>query len=238
MSRKLVLMLGFSALFLYVGTVWFFKSGTGRDPVGKEEALILSVPPGLLVTKALTRSETIQIEHSKHWNPLDPFASLNPLSPTATKLDLHVMYRHCVEFLPSARFLYEPVRGVAHVILSEIHTQNPVSFQILKDKRVVAGYDVDSKWFWTFEDMDHSRERMEVLHKLNKELVKNGSDQVMIRSRHTEIIRLVEEHIQNRLYEEGLVTASKKPLVKVYLLSDSEQFPLPNGNSIQDFTPP
>jgi len=103
---------------------------------------------------------------------------------------------------------------------------------------VIGGFDVDSSWFWRFEDQKQIQERMELLKKLNQELVDKASSTPTISLRIDEARQLVESHIRDWLTKENHCKAETHPVVKVFSKDESSLFPLPAGAILANFIPP
>jgi hypothetical protein len=103
---------------------------------------------------------------------------------------------------------------------------------------VIGGFNVDSSWFWKFEDQKQIQERMELLGKLNLELVERASSTSTVNLRVDDARHLVESYIRGWLIKEGHCKAESHPVVKVFRKDEFSHFPLPTGATLADFIPP
>jgi hypothetical protein len=192
---------------------------------------ILQVPTIILETEPVTRTETISIQKQDRLNPFRVIANSD------SKLEVEATYRHRVELNETWSFVFDPNRGVAFIIMPDLMPTSPVEFKIIQDKKVIGGFDVDSSWFWKFEDQKQIQERMELLNKLNLELVVRASSTATTTLRVDEARQLVESHIREWLIKEGHCKTETQPVVKVFRKDEFTHFPLPAGAVLAEFIP-
>ncbi len=192
---------------------------------------ILRVPTITLETTPVTSTETITFQKQ---NLMSPF---RVIANSDSKLEVEATYRHRIELKNTWSFVYDPNRGLAFIIMPDLMPTSPVEFKIIKDKKVVGGFDVDSSWFWKFEDQNQIQERMELLKKLNEELVVRASSASIITLRVDDARQLVESYIRDWLIKEGHCKKDVHPVVKVFHKDVSTDFPLPSGAVLADFFP-
>lgn len=193
---------------------------------------ILQVSTVVMETEPVTSTETISIQKQNRLNPFQVIANSD------SKLEVEATYRHRVELKDTWRFVFDPNRGVAFIIMPDLRPTSPVEIKMIRDKKVIGGFDVDSSWFWRFEDQKQIQERMELLKKLNQELVERASSTPIISLRIDEARKLVESHIREWLINQGHCKSDVYPVVKVFGKDDSSLFPLPEGAVLDDFIPP
>jgi hypothetical protein len=232
MFKKLLILAGLGCVLMPAYFLWGTSGDKDSASHGKDgTGLVMPVPPAVLKTPPLAQKETITIDQSSAWDLLNPFAI------KGSKIELEAKYRHRIELKNHWNFVFDPARSVAFVVIPGLQPDEPVEFQIMKDKKVVGGFDVDSKWFWRFEDPKQIHERMELLKKLNEELVTRAASPLMVDSRMAAARLVVEAHIRDWLIAEGHCTAEDKPLVKVFTVRESDDFPVPGGRTLREFKP-
>jgi len=192
---------------------------------------ILQVPTIVLETEPVTSTETIILQKQDRLSPLHIFGNSD------SKLEVEATYCHRVELNGTWSFVFDPKRGIAFIIMPDLMPTSPVEFKIIQDKKVIGGFDVDSSWFWRFEDQKQIKERMELLKTLNQELVKRATSTPTITLCIDEARNLVESHIREWLINEGHCKPDVYPVVKVFRKGDSTHFPLPEGAVLAEFTP-
>ena len=208
--------------------------GCEQSPSEKRKTMdlqILQVPTIVLETEPVISTETISIQKQDRLNPFRVIANSD------SKLEVEATYRHRVELNDTWSFVFDPNRGVAFIIMPDLMPASPVEFKIIRDKKVIGGFDVDASWFWRFEDQKQVKERMELLKKLNQELIERASSTPTISLRIDEARNLVESHIGDWLIKEGHCKPDVHPVVKVFRKDDSTHFPLPEGAVLAEFTP-
>lgn len=209
-------------------------SGCERSTTGKAKTvdlLIFRVPAITLETTPVTSTETIVLQKEDRLSPLRIFANSD------SKLEVEATYCHRIELRNTWSFVIDPDRGDAFIIMPDLTPTSPVEFKITRNKKIIAGFDVDSSWFWRFEDRKQIKERMELLKKLQVELGIKASSSSILTLRVGEARSLVASHIRDWLIREGHCKADSRPVVKVFFKNESHQFPLPVGAVLADFSP-
>jgi hypothetical protein len=230
MFKKFLILAGL-ACGLGLAYLAFAPSGGGtRD---RDSGLILALPNQTLQTNPQKQSETILFDQSK-WSDF-----LNPFAVTGAKFEIEANYRYEIKLKNTWNIFFDRSRAIVFVIMPELQPVAPVEFEIVKDKKVVAGFDVDSKWFVKsgWDDFGEIRKQLEMLQRLNAELVKRAEEPSRIASRMSEARLLVESHLREWLVSEGHCKKDENPIVKVFTLEEAGGFPVPEGRTIGDFTP-
>jgi hypothetical protein len=231
LPRKLLVFAVLACVLILAGLILFSDEHSALETVEGIELMILRVPAAILETTPVTKSETITLRKQGRFDPL------RVLADSGSKIEVEATYHHRVELKNTWNFLFDPKRSVAFIIIPDLQSIIPVEFKIVREKKVIGGFDVDSKWFWKFEDKEQIKERIELLQNLKARLEENAVSEALVGIRMEEARKLVESHIRNWLIAERHIPAGGNPVVKIFTASDFASFPLPDGASIGSFHP-
>lgn len=217
MYKRYLLSAGLVCIMLIALLIWHLAP-TFRE---KSELKILRVPAAILETKPVTQNETVSMQNH------DLFHIFTPV--THSKIEVDAKYRYQVALKNTWNFVFIPKHVAAFIIMPDLKPVVPVEYEIIRDKTVIGGVEVDSKWFWKPNCIGPDWERMELFNKLHEHLVTKATSVSILALRKEDARQLVEAHIRNWLIMEGYCKAADAPIVKVFTKDEADQFPFPMG---------
>ena len=187
-----------------------------RRSIESDTMQVFRVPGGSLSTAGLTKTEQFSKKDEDEW-----------WGTTSSVIRLDATYRYDIELRADWKFVFDPERNVAFVVVPELKPQLPVSIDSSTiQEETSSGWARFDKW-----------EHLAALRKkISRELEKkaNGRD-------YRDVVRgqarlTVEEFVSDWLVRQPEIAFKERPVVKVYFETE-EGIPFPKGRSLSDFVP-
>lgn len=204
------------------GAYWWITEGGDkgfplpRKPIGSDTLRVFRVPGGSLSTAGLTKTEQFSKKDEDDW-----------WGTTSSVIRLDATYRYDIELRSDWKFVFDPERNVAFVVVPELKPQLPVSIN-----SGTIQEETSSGWA-RFDKWEHlAALRREISAELEKKA--NGRD-------YRDVVRgqarlTVEEFVSDWLVRQPDHSGKERPVVKVYFETE-EGIPFPKGRTLSDFVP-